>query len=172
MNLVRVHTVTWSDTRTEADDEGGAVLRRELEHAGFTLVGHSIVRESSAEIRSTLVELTARADVDAIVTTGGTGLGPRDRTIEVLEELWDKRMVGFGEAFRRASWEQVGPRSLLSNAAGGVVRGKLVFALPGSVKALPLAVELFAPILGHAVDLTQGRTGHGRPSPVRPGGNA
>lgn len=156
-----VATVTFSDTRTEADDEGGRTLRRLLEEAGFTLGEHRIVREDVEAVRAALRELADASEVDAIVSTGGTGLGPRDVTIEAVEPLFEKKMVGFGEAFRRLSWDQVGPRSMLSNATAGVAKGKLVVALPGSPKALDLAVRsLVAPILGHAIDVARGRTRH------------
>lgn len=159
----RIATVTFSDTRTEADDEGGRTLRRLLEEAGFALGEHRIVREDVEAVRSALGELAASPEVDAVVSTGGTGLGPRDVTIEAVVPLFEKEMVGFGEAFRRLSWDQVGPRAMLSNATAGTRGGKLIVALPGSPKALDLAVKsLLAPILGHAIDLARGRTGHGQ----------
>jgi molybdenum cofactor biosynthesis protein B len=72
------------------------------------------------------------------VTTGGTGLAPRDQTPAALTPLFDREMVGFGEAFRRLSWDEVGARAVLSNATAGVARGKIVAALPGSLKAVRL----------------------------------
>lgn len=158
---VRVATLTCSDTRTEADDEGGAALRAHLVAAGFETVAHEIVREDVAALRSAAAGLLGRVDVDALVTTGGTGIAPCDRTIEALAALFDKELPGFGEAFRRLSWDQVGPRSILSNATAGVSKDKIVIALPGSPKALGLAVEkLIAPTLGHMVALARGDTAH------------
>jgi molybdenum cofactor biosynthesis protein B len=94
---------------------------------------------------------------DAIVTTGGTGIAPRDRTYEAIEALLEKRLDGFGEAFRRLSWDEVGPRAVLSRALAGVHRGRIVAALPGSPKAVVLAVDqVLAPILAHAVALARG----------------
>jgi molybdenum cofactor biosynthesis protein B len=169
--LVKVATVTLSDTRTEADDEGGRALRDLLAAAGVELVTHQIVREEVELIRSTILALSKLEDVDAIVTTGGTGLAPRDVTLEALEALFDKPMLGFGEAFRRMSWDDVGPRAMLSNATAGVIGGRVVFALPGSPKALRLAIPaLVAPILGHAVALARGRAVHHGHAPPRAGG--
>lgn len=161
MSAPRVATVTFSDTRGPDDDQGGEVLRALCVEVGFRHVRHAIVRESEPEVRAALEALAADSEIDAVLTTGGTGLGPRDRTIEVLEPLFTKRLTGFGEAFRRLSWDQVGARSLLSNASAGCIDRVLVFALPGSPKALGLAVrELIAPMLGHALALRRGETAH------------
>jgi molybdenum cofactor biosynthesis protein B len=157
----RVATLTLSDTRTPEDDEGGRLLGELLRAAGFEVVSHAIVREDEASIREAVLTRTGDPGVDALVLTGGTGVAPRDRTIEVVAPLFDKPIEGFGEAFRRLSWDQIGPRAILSRAAAGVIGGRIVAALPGSLKAVRLGVEaLIAPTLGHAVDLAQGRTAH------------
>lgn len=161
---VRVATLTLSDTRVPEDDAGGAVLGETLAAAGFAVVSHAIVREDDDAIREAVVARVGDPGVDALVLTGGTGVAPRDRTIEVIAPLFDKPIEGFGEAFRRLSWEQVGPRAILSRAAAGVIRGKVVIALPGSTKAVRLGVEaLIAPTLAHTVDLVHGRTAHHHP---------
>ena len=152
--VARVATVTVSDTRTDADDEGGAVLVERLRAAGATVVEHARVRDEPEAIRAAVEALLARSDVDAVVTTGGTGIAPRDQTLEALAPLLDKTLDGFGEALRRLSWEQVGARSMLSRAAAGVARGRILVMLPGSPKAVTLAVDaLLAPTLGHMVAL-------------------
>ena len=167
---IRVATLTLSDTRTPADDEGGRLLGELLGAAGFEVASHAIVREDDDAIRAAVVERCA-SDVGAVILTGGTGVAPRDRTIEVLAPLFDKTIDGFGEAFRRLSWEQVGPRAILSRAAAGVVRGRVVAALPGSVKAVRLGVEqLLAPTLAHAVELARGAAGHAH-GPAASGGS-
>lgn len=159
--MVRVATLTLSDTRTIDDDEGGRLLGELLRAAGFEVASHAIVREDDDAIRAAITARCEDANVDAIVTTGGTGVAPRDRTIEVIGPLFDKPIEGFGEAFRRLSWDQIGPRGILSRAAAGVIRGRIVAALPGSLKAVRLGVEaLIAPTLAHAVDLAAGRGGH------------
>lgn len=158
----RVATLTLSDTRTTSDDEGGKVLGELLRARGFVVVSHAIVREDPELIAAAIEALVRGGAVDAVVTTGGTGVTPRDQTIEALSPLFDKVLEGFGEAFRRLSWEDVGPRAILSRAVAGVVRGRIVVALPGSVKAVRLAVEqLLGPTLAHMVSLASGRhTGH------------
>ncbi len=158
---MRVATLTLSDTRTSADDEGGRLLGELLRTAGFDVVSHAIVREDDEAIRAAVVERASAPGVDALVITGGTGVAPRDRAVEVLAPLFEKTLDGFGEAFRRLSWDQIGPRAILSRAAAGVVRGRVVVALPGSVAAVRLGVTaLIAPTLAHAVDLASGRGGH------------
>lgn len=155
--MLRIITVTVSDTRTEADDTSGKALREEL--AAFEIVRHLIVPDEPERIVALVKE--AFAEADAVVLTGGTGIAPRDRTYEALTEMFDKTLDGFGEAFRRLSWDQIGPRAMLSRATAGVVGTRLVFSLPGSEKAVRLgAKELIAPVLAHAVDLVNGRTKH------------
>ena len=159
---VRVAAVTVSDTRTEADDEGGARLRDRLEAAGFVVTLRAIVRDEPDEIRAVIARVCDEDLADAVVTTGGTGLGPRDLTVEAVRGLLDKTLDGFGEAFRRLSWDEIGPRSVLSRALAGVHRGRLVAALPGSPRAVSLAIDrILAPILPHAVALARGdKHGH------------
>jgi len=156
----RILTVTVSDTRTSADDRSGRALAEEF--VAFDVVRHVIVADEPAQIVELVRGVMERDEADAIVLTGGTGIAPRDLTCEALEALFDKRLDGFGEAFRRLSWEEIGPRAILSRATAGTIGTRLVFSLPGSEKAARLgARDLIAPILAHAVDLVHGRTAHG-----------
>jgi molybdenum cofactor biosynthesis protein B len=155
--VVRVAVVTVSDTRTEADDESGTRLRERLEAAGLVVSFRAIVRDEPAELQAVLARVAVEDLADAVVTTGGTGVAPRDQTYEALEVLLEKRLDGFGEAFRRLSWDEIGPRAVLSRALAGTYQGLVVAALPGSPKAIALAVDrILAPILGHAVALARG----------------
>jgi molybdenum cofactor biosynthesis protein B len=159
-SLARVITVTVSDTRTAADDASGKALMEEL--AGFALVRHEIVPDEPERITAIVTRAVADGEADAVVFTGGTGIAPRDRTFEALSSLFDKQLDGFGEAFRRLSWDEIGPRAILSRATAGTVGACVVFLLPGSEKAARLGARaLIAPVLGHAVDLVNGRTKHG-----------
>lgn len=155
--LPRVATLTISDTRTAADDLGGALLAERLRAAGAELVSHSRVTDDPAAILAAVSALLGEPGVDAVVTTGGTGIAPRDQAIEAITPLLEKTLDGFGEAFRRLSWEQVGARSILSRAVAGVARGKVVALLPGSPSAVVLAVDaVLGPTLGHMVALLRG----------------
>jgi molybdenum cofactor biosynthesis protein B len=148
--------ITVSDTRTAADDEGGALVAELLAGAGHEVVRRRIVRDDRAVIASAVVD-ACEEGLDLVVTTGGTGIAPRDVTYEAIESILDKRLDGFGEAFRARSWAQVGARSVLSRAIAGT-RGKaLVAALPGSPKAVRLALEeVLLPIVPHAIGLLRG----------------
>lgn len=161
MSAVRVATLTLSDTRTAADDEGGRLLGELCRRAGFDVISHAILREEPDLLREALARICDDGAADAILLTGGTGIAPRDRTIEALAPLLEKTLDGFGEAFRRLSWDEIGPNAVLSRAIAGVARGRVVAALPGSPKAIELAVtRILAPILPHAVALASGRGGH------------
>jgi molybdenum cofactor biosynthesis protein B len=154
---IRVAAVTISDTRTSEDDEGGRRLRERLEAAGFAVTLQAIVRDDPGDVRALVARVCDEDLADAIVTTGGTGIAPRDRTHEAIDALLEKKLDGFGEAFRRLSWDEIGPRAVLSRAVAGVHRGRLVAALPGSPKGVVLGVDkILAPILAHAVALLRG----------------
>jgi len=160
--MIRIAAVTVSDTRTGADDESGAQLRARIVAAGFTISFHAIVADDPDQVRAIIAKVCDEDLADAIVTTGGTGIAPRDQTYEAVDGLLEKRLDGFGEAFRRLSWDEVGPRAVLSRAVAGVHRQRLLAALPGSPKAVTLAVDrVLAPILAHAVALARGeKHGH------------
>lgn len=154
---LRVAAVTVSDTRTVATDESGRVLRERLEAAGFVVAFTTLVRDEPEAIAAILLKVCDDDLADAVVFTGGTGIAPRDQTYEALVGLLEKRLDGFGEAFRRLSWEEIGPKAVLSRALAGTYRGRVVFGLPGSPKAVVLGVDrVIAPILPHAVGLLRG----------------
>src|SRR5688572_3177332 len=111
--MVKILLVTVSDTRTEATDTSGKALAEEL--ATFEVVERVIVPDDRATLEA-LIQERARS-VDAIVLTGGTGIAPRDQTYEAVTPLFEKTLDGFGEAFRRLSWDEIGPRAILSRAA-------------------------------------------------------
>lgn len=149
---VRVALVTASDSRTAADNEGGAVLRRLAEQAGFAIADESLLREEPEALRARVAALVTSGSVDAVLVTGGTGLSPRDRTPEAVGGLFERRLEGFGELFRALSFAEIGPAAMLSRADAGVVGNALVFLMPGSPSAVRLAMErLIVPELAHAL---------------------
>ncbi|MFZ5443678.1 MAG: MogA/MoaB family molybdenum cofactor biosynthesis protein [Myxococcota bacterium] len=148
---VATWVVTCSDTRTAETDEGGALARQLVIGAGHSLVGSELVRDEAKEIAHAL-EHALEHGARCVIFTGGTGITRRDVTVETLEPRFEKRLEGFGELFRMLSFQQVGSAAWLSRATAGVVQGALVFVLPGSPKAVALALEkLILPELGHAV---------------------
>jgi molybdenum cofactor biosynthesis protein B len=149
---VRVAILTISDTRTPETDTGGDVAEELLVDAGQEVVERRIVRDQVVGIRNNLVDLLARSDVDAVLTTGGTGISARDTTYEVVERMLEKQLDGFGEIFRMLSYEEIGSAAIMSRALAGSVGSKFVASLPGSRNAVRLAVEkLLVPELAHVV---------------------
>jgi molybdenum cofactor biosynthesis protein B len=149
---VRVAVLTISDTRTPETDTGGDTIEELMRDAGHEVVGRDIVKDDAARIRAEIVDLLARSDVDAVITTGGTGISARDTTYEVVERMLDKKLDGFGEIFRVLSYEEIGAAAILSRAVAGAVGAKLVACLPGSRNAVRLAVEkLLVPEIAHIV---------------------
>jgi molybdenum cofactor biosynthesis protein B len=147
-----VAVLTISDTRTPETDTGGDTADELLRAAGHEVVVREIVRDDAAAIRTQLVALLARSDVDAVITTGGTGISGRDTTYEVVERMIEKRLDGFGELFRMLSYREIGAAAMLSRAVAGAVGSKFVACLPGSRNAVRLAVEeLLAPEISHIV---------------------
>ena len=149
--------VTVSDTRTPETDESGARIRTALEGAGHRVVSYAILPDDPSRIRAHVQVVLGDPAVQAVIVNGGTGIAPRDTTYEALTALLEKRLDGFGELFRMLSWEQVGSAAMLSRAAAGIARGKLLASLPGSPDAVTLAMErLLVPELGHVARLLEG----------------
>ena len=124
-----------SDTRTLETDKSGDLLVGRLEAAGHELIMREIVRDDVPAIRATVSAWIHDERVNAVLTTGGTGVTGRDGTPEALEPLFEKRIDGFGEIFRMISFEEIGTSSLQSRCTAGVANGCYIFALPGSSNA-------------------------------------
>jgi molybdenum cofactor biosynthesis protein B len=149
---VRCHVVTVSDTRTEETDTGGRAVADLLRAAGHIVSGRTIVKDDPEAIRGTIERLLAMPDLQAIVTTGGTGISSRDSTYEVVTAMLQKRLDGFGELFRMLSYQEIGAAAVLSRACAGVAARHIVIALPGSEAGVRLGMEkLVIPELGHMV---------------------
>ncbi len=144
--------LTISDTRTQANDEGGRIIQDSLTAAGHSVRAYTIVKDEPAQIDKQLRAWLTDASIQVICTTGGTGIARRDTSIEVVETLLDKKLDGFGELFRMLSWQEVGAAAMLSRAVGGLAGETLIFAMPGSTNAVRLAMErLIVPELAHLV---------------------
>jgi molybdenum cofactor biosynthesis protein B len=148
--------VTVSDTRTMDSDTSGARIRELLETAGHSITEYSIVPDEPSIVRERVVELIAEG-AEAVIVNGGTGIAPRDTTYEAVVGLLDKRLEGFGELFRSLSYAEIGAAAMLSRAMAGVSRRTIVVSLPGSTKAVELALQkLLLPVLGHMRRLVRG----------------
>ena len=157
---VKVSVITVSDSRGEAEDSSGRLLREGAAAAGHELVGYRVVKDEPDQIRAALEE-AARAEAQAVLVNGGTGVSGRDRTYEAVAGLLEKRLDGFGELFRMLSFQEIGSAAMLSRAVAGAWRGRVVFSMPGSTAAVRLAWEkLIAPELGHLVFELGKHAGH------------
>ena len=129
---IRIALLTVSDTRSAADDTSGDILAERIESAGHELVAREISRDSVEQIAAHLHRWIDDENVDAVVTTGGTGLTGRDVTPEALDRVKSKDIPGFGELFRMLSYETIGTSTIQSRACAVLARGTYIFALPGS----------------------------------------
>ena len=146
----RCAIITLSDTRTEATDKSGQAIRSLLASANHTVALHKIIPDDPDALEPLLLSCLADPNIDCILTNGGTGISPRDQTIPVIEKHLAPILPGFGELFRQLSYDQIGSAAILSRAVGGIAQGKPLFALPGSTKAVELALtQLILPELGH-----------------------
>ena len=149
---VRCFVLTVSDSRTEETDSAGCAIVELLTGAGHEVVERRLVKDEPDQVRSAVAMQLAQERVQAIITTGGTGISSRDRSYEAMTGLIEKRLDGFGELFRALSFQEIGPAAMLSRAFAGTARGKILIALPGSEHAVRLALtKLVLPELGHLV---------------------
>jgi molybdenum cofactor biosynthesis protein B len=144
--------LTISDSKTPETDTSGALIRELVSAAGHRVTGHAIVKDDPEQVAAVIRSGCAAPSVEAFILTGGTGITSRDSTYEAIEALLDKRLAGFGELFRMLSYQEIGAAAMLSRAQGGVVRGRVLFSLPGSPNACQLALEkLIIPELPHLI---------------------
>jgi len=156
---IRCAVLTISDTRTPQTDRSGPLAEELLAEHGHVTIARTIVRDDPAAIAAQLEAWLGDARIGVILTTGGTGLGRRDTTIEVVRRLVAVELDGFGELFRMLSYRQIGAAAMLSRAVAGMVRREpgsggdtFVFAIPGSTDAVRTATaQLIAPQLAHLV---------------------
>jgi molybdenum cofactor biosynthesis protein B len=149
---VACFVLTVSDSRTLETEGSGRAIADLLVEAGHTVVDRQLLPDDPDRVRQLVRDVAARGDARTIITTGGTGIARRDSTYEALTGLFEKTLFGFGELFRMLSFEEIGPAAMLSRATAGVVRGTVVFVLPGSPHAVRLAMtRLILPELGHIV---------------------
>jgi molybdenum cofactor biosynthesis protein B len=155
---IRCYVITVSDSRDETTDTSGQTIRSGLSAEGHETAAYRIVKDEPVQIEALLNEALASPDVDAVIVNGGTGIAPRDGTFEVVSRLLEKKLDGFGEIFRYLSYLDIGSAAIMSRAAAGTARGKVLISLPGSKGAVSLAMEkLILPELRHMVSQLQGK---------------
>jgi molybdopterin adenylyltransferase len=156
---IRAAVVTVSDTRTLDDDVSGMKLVDLIEDTGGEVVERLIVTDELLHLRETLYTLTEREDINLILTTGGTGLGPRDNTPETTRGVIDREAPGIAEAMRRETASKT-PMAMLSRGICGTRNNTLIINLPGSPKGVEECFEVIRPVLQHAIDQISGDTKH------------
>jgi molybdopterin adenylyltransferase len=166
--MIRVAILTVSDkaSRGERADAGGPAIREALAAAGleFDVVDYRVVPDDERDISEALFHLTERADVELILTTGGTGLAPRDVTPQATLGAIEYQVPGIAEAMRAESLK-VTPAGMLSRGIAGVRHGTLIVNLPGNPKAVQENLRAIAAALPHAISTLRGQVGeHNRPS--------
>lgn len=129
---VNIAVMTVSDSRTPETDKSGDALVDRLTSAGHRLAARTIVTDDVDRIADQLRAWVADADIDVVISTGGTGVTGRDVTPEAFASVWEKEIAGFGELFRQLSYEKIGTSTIQSRCTAGVAGGTYLFALPGS----------------------------------------
>lgn len=159
--MLRIAVLTISDAgaRGERADRSGGALTEWVGEAGHTLVRRALVPDETDRIARTLIEWADGGEVDVILTTGGTGLSPRDVTPEATRAVLEREVPGLTEALRVPAMERV-PRALLSRGVAGTRGTVLIVNLPGSTGGVRDGIALLAPLLDHAVALLHGQTEH------------
>ena len=158
---IRAVVITASDAcaRGEREDESGKTLKRLLSDAGAEIVDTRVVLDDLEPLAIVLREYADRDDVNLIVTTGGSGLGPRDNTPEATLSVIEREVPGIAEAIRAESLK-VTPMAMISRGVCGVRAGTLIVNLPGSPKAVVESFGVIKPVLHHAANLLAGLTRH------------
>ena len=159
--LMKAVVITASDacSRGEREDTSGVALAQLLTDVGAEIVATRILSDDLEPLTQSLKEFADRDDVNLIITTGGTGLGPRDNTPEATQSVIEREAPGIAEAIRAESLK-VTPMAMLSRGVCGVRSGTLIINLPGSPKAVKESFAVIAPVLPHALDLLAGNTRH------------
>ena len=142
--------ITCSDTRTPENDTSGALIMSTLKGRGHTVVSYHLVKDDPSVIRKLIKQGAKDRHVQTIIVNGGTGISRRDSTFEAIDGLLEKRLDGFGEIFRYLSYQDIGSAAIMSRATAGLYKGTVVISIPGSEKAVLLAMDkLILDELGH-----------------------
>ena len=161
MSNIRAVVITASDacSRGDREDASGMALVQLLTDRGAEIVESRILSDDLDPLAQSLREFADRSDVNLIITTGGTGLGPRDNTPEATQQVIEREVPGIAEAIRSESLKAT-PMAMISRGVCGVRSGTLIINLPGSPKAVKETFAVISPVLAHAVDLLAGKTSH------------
>jgi len=144
--------ITCSDTRTPEPDTSGQLIQTLLQEQGHHVVSYHVVKDEPGQILFQITLGTTNDAIRAVIVNGGTGISSRDSTFEAVDEILEKRLSGFGEIFRLLTYQEIGSAAIMSRATAGIVKGRIVFSVPGSENAVRIAMQkLILPELGHLV---------------------
>lgn len=149
---IRLAIVSVSTTRGIAEDKSGIWMKKEIKKEGHETVVHHVVTDEVNAIQEMMNHVVDDVGPHVILMSGGTGLSPRDVTVEAVSPLFDKALTAFGPLFAQLSFEQIDSAAIMSRATAGIIRNTIVFCMPGSLNACKLACQsLIFPELGHLV---------------------
>jgi molybdopterin adenylyltransferase len=147
---IRIAVISVSTTRKLSDDKSGTWIKKQAKKEGHEVVIHQVVTDDTGAIQELLGHVVDKITPHAVIMTGGTGISPKDVTIEAVQPFFDKELTAFGPLFAQLSYEEIDAAAILSRATAGIVKNILVFCIPGSIKACKLACNaLIFPELGH-----------------------
>ncbi|MBU0465608.1 MAG: MogA/MoaB family molybdenum cofactor biosynthesis protein [Proteobacteria bacterium] len=147
---IKIAVISVSTTRGLAEDKSGDWIKKQAKKEGHEVVIHQIVTDDIEAIRELTLHVTEKIGPDVIIMTGGTGISPKDVTIEAVKPLFEKELTAFGTLFTQLSFEEIDSAAILSRATAGIIKNTIIFCMPGSIKACKLACNaIIFPELGH-----------------------
>lgn len=147
---IKIAVISVSTTRSLSEDKSGAWIKKQAKKEGHEVVVHQTVTDDITAIRELTEHITQKIGPDAIIMSGGTGISPKDVTIEAVKPLFEKELTAFGPLFSQLSFEEIDSAAILSRATAGIIKQTILFCMPGSIKACKLACNaLIFPELGH-----------------------
>ena len=153
---IKIAVISVSTTRKLADDKSGAWIKKQAKKEKHEVVVHHTVTDDITAIQQMVRHILEKIGPDVIIMSGGTGISPKDVTIEAVKPFFSKEMTAFGTLFAQLSYEEIDSAAILSRACAGIINHTIVFCMPGSIKACKLACNaLIFPELGHLVKHTR-----------------
>ena len=147
---IRVAVISISTTRKLSDDKSGAWIKKQAQKEGHEVMIHQVVKDDIIDIQNLLTHVVEKITPHAVIMTGGTGISPKDVTIEAVQPFFQKTLTAFGSVFAQLSFEEIDAAAIGSRATAGIIKNILVFCIPGSLKACKLACNaLIFPEIRH-----------------------
>jgi len=150
---IKIGIITLSSTRTHENDLSGNWISEKAKQEGHDVICHKVILDHKETISKTVLDVIDMQKPHVLLMNGGTGISPKDVTIEAVKPLFEKELTGFAFLFAQLSFEQIKSSAILSRAAAGIIQNTIVFCMPGSLNAVRLACEeLIFPELGHLIN--------------------